>query len=73
MSANFDRWTWRRKAAILAEIANGRLSIAEACLLYTVAAEELAEWQRRYAADGPKGLRVSGERLKGARKRYGEA
>ena len=64
----YRRWTWRRKAAILAEIADGRLTAEAAIEFYGLSSDELAEWQRRYAADGPKSLRVSGARLKGARK-----
>jgi hypothetical protein len=53
------RWVPRRKAEILAMIAAGTLSIDEALDRYQLTIEELAEWQRAFAAHGRPGLRTT--------------
>jgi hypothetical protein len=58
------RWTPRRKAAILDDIATGRISRATALEAYALSDDELDEWQRRFAAGKLKGLKITGKRSK---------
>jgi hypothetical protein len=51
------RWTIRRKAAVVAAIAGGLLTEAEACERYQLSPEELSSWQRAFEAHGLAGLR----------------
>jgi hypothetical protein len=53
------RWTGRRKANLIEAILAGVLSREEACARHELSPEELALWEKRYAAHGWKGLRVS--------------
>lgn len=53
------RWTPKRKAAIVAAIENGDLSVAEAKRQNSMSDEEIAAWRRDYAAHGAPGLRVT--------------
>lgn len=57
--ANTKRWMARRKAAIVAAVANGQLAVDEACERYSLTIEELSSWQRLYQHGGVKGLRVT--------------
>jgi hypothetical protein len=52
------RWVARRKAAVIAAVHNGVLTMAEACRRYRLSPEEFAEWERHYEAEGVKGLRA---------------
>lgn len=52
------RWVARRKAAVIAAVQNGVLTMAEACRRYGLSGEEFAEWKRHYEADGLQGLRA---------------
>jgi transposase-like protein len=52
------RWVARRKAAVVAAVRSGALTIAEACRRYGLSHEEFAEWERHYAAQGLSGLRA---------------
>jgi transposase-like protein len=49
----------RRKAAILAAVRNGDLTVEEACHRYGLSEEELWAWQRAFDADGLRGLRAT--------------
>ncbi len=53
------RWVARRKAAVVAAIADGRLSRAEACTRYRISDAELRLWERAIACAGIPGLRVT--------------
>jgi transposase-like protein len=53
------RWVARRKAAILAALRSGAITIEEACRRYALSEEELAAWQRAFEADGIPGLRAT--------------
>ena len=53
------RWVARRKAAVLAAIADGRLSRAEACSRYRISEAELRLWEHAVACAGVPGLRVT--------------
>jgi serine/threonine-protein kinase len=41
-------WDGRRKAALVLEVLQGRLSRAQACAPYDLSAEEFEQWQRRF-------------------------
>lgn len=57
--ANVGRWVASRKAAVLAAIARGALTRAEACVRYRISDEELRLWERAVAVAGTPGLRVT--------------
>lgn len=57
--ANTKRWVVRRKAAVLAAIRGGDLTIEEACRRYGLSEEELLSWQRAFDAYGLPGLRAT--------------
>jgi hypothetical protein len=53
------RWVARRKAAVVAAIAQGNLGRAEACARYGISEAELRLWERAIACAGVPGLRVT--------------
>jgi hypothetical protein len=53
------RWTARRKAAIVAAVISGALTVEEACARARLSVEEFAAWQAAYAAHGTPGLRTT--------------
>jgi hypothetical protein len=57
--ANVNRWTIRRKAAVVVAIADGRLTAEEACRRYQLTPEELQSWQQAYSEHGLPGLRLT--------------
>ena len=58
-SPNTKRWVVRRKAAVLAAVRNGDITVEEACRRYGLSEEELQTWQRGFDADGLRGLRAT--------------
>ena len=52
------RWVASRKAAVVAAVRNGVLTMTEACRRYHLSPEEFAEWKRHYEAKGLPGLRA---------------
>ena len=54
---NVQRWTIRRKAAVVIAVTNGVLTCEEACQRYQLSEEELLSWQRAFEAHGLPGLR----------------
>ena len=56
---NTKRWVARRKAAVVAAVANGLLSLEEACERYMLSAEEFASWQQAIDSHGLRGLRTT--------------
>jgi hypothetical protein len=54
-----QRWTPRRKRAVLMEITSGLLSEAQAIRDYALSAEELNEWRRAFLEHGKAGLRTT--------------
>ncbi len=58
-SPNTKRWVVRRKAAVLAAVRKGDISVEEACRRYGLSDEELQAWQRAFDADGLPGLRAT--------------
>jgi hypothetical protein len=55
------RWSARRKANVIEAIRAGDLSREEAFARYDLSPEELASWEKRYAAHGRKGLCMNHE------------
>ena len=53
------RWTPPRKAAVVAAVDEGVLTVDEACERYRLSLEELVGWQRAVERAGPAGLRLT--------------
>jgi transposase-like protein len=57
--ANTKRWVVRRKAAVVAAVQAGKITLEEACRRYQLTEEEFRAWQRAYDAHGLPGLRAT--------------
>ena len=57
--AETQRWSCRRKTAVVVAIRAGVLSPQEACERYMLALEELAAWEAALDQNGVPGLRVT--------------
>ena len=57
--ANTRRWVVRRKAAVVAAVQSGKITLEEACQRYQLTEEEFRSWQRAYEAHGLAGLRAT--------------
>ena len=57
--ADTRRWVVRRKAAVVAAVEGGKITLEEACRRYQLTEEEFRAWQRAYAAHGLPGLRAT--------------
>jgi hypothetical protein len=57
--AETQRWSCRRKAAVVAAIRGGVLSSQEACDRYMLSLEELAGWEAALDRNGIPGLRIT--------------
>jgi transposase-like protein len=53
------RWVVRRKAAVVAAVQAGKITLEEACRRYQLTEEEFRTWQRAYEAHGLPGLRAT--------------
>ena len=53
------RWTARRKAAVLAAIRSGAITVEEAGRRYDISGEELLAWLLAFERDGLRGLRAT--------------
>jgi hypothetical protein len=53
------RWVVRRKAAVVAAVRSGGLTIHEACRVYQLSKEELLSWDRAFELHGLAGLRTT--------------
>jgi Protein of unknown function (DUF1153) len=53
------RWVIRRKAAVVAGVRAGLLTLEEACRRYTLSEEEFHNWQALIESHGMRGLRVT--------------
>jgi len=51
------RWTARRKAAVLAAVRSGAITVEEACHRYEISGEEFLAWLDAYEVHGLAGLR----------------
>jgi len=61
------RWVARRKAAVVAAVSSGIITVEEACRRYHMSEAELLAWQRAFERDGILGLRASRvQRYRGA-------
>jgi len=56
---NTQRWTVRRKAAVVEAVKSGQITLEEACRRYQLSEEEFGTWQRAYEAHGLAGLRAT--------------
>jgi len=54
---NTIRWTARRKAAVVAAVHSGRITMEEVLRRYQLSEEEFLSWQRAFEAHGIAGLR----------------
>jgi len=57
--ANTKRWVIRRKAAVVAAVRSGFLTLEDACQRYTLSTEEFLSWQRLIERHGMRGLRAT--------------
>jgi Protein of unknown function (DUF1153) len=62
--SNTQRWVARRKAAVLAALGSGAITMEEACRRYALSEEELLGWQRAFEAEGLPGLRATRLRVR---------
>lgn len=53
------RWVIRRKAAVVAGVHSGLISLEEACKRYNLSIEEFLSWQRQIEQHGLLGLRTT--------------
>ena len=53
------RWVVRRKAAVVAAVRSGEITLEEACRWYQLSEEEFLSWQRAFEIHGPAGLRIT--------------
>lgn len=56
---NTTRWVSRRKAAVVAAVRNGEITIEEALRRYQLSEEEFLSWQRAFEAHGLAGLHAT--------------
>jgi transposase-like protein len=56
---NTKRWVVRRKAAVVAAVRSGGITIEEACRAYQLSEEALLSWERAFEIHGLAGLRVA--------------
>jgi transposase-like protein len=56
---NTRRWVARRKAAVVAAVKCGELTLEQACRRYQLSEEEFRSWESAYDLHGLAGLRVT--------------
>jgi hypothetical protein len=56
---NIKRWVARRKAAVVAALRSGEITMEEACRVYQLSEEELLSWDRALELHGLAGLRAT--------------
>lgn len=56
---NTKRWVVRRKAAVVAAVRSGAITIEEACRTYQLSEEEFLSWKRAFEINGLAGLRTT--------------
>ena len=56
---NTKRWVVRRKAAVVAAVRGGGITIEEACRYYQLSEEEFLSWERAFERHGLAGLRTT--------------
>ena len=53
------RWVVRRKAAVVAAVLSGGITLEEACRWYQLTEEEFRSWERAFETHGLAGLRAT--------------
>ncbi len=53
------RWVVRRKAAVVAAVKNGVITLDDVCWLYDISVEEFLTWREMIEKHGVRGLRVT--------------
>ncbi len=53
------RWVIRRKAAVVAAVKNGAITLDDVCWLYDISVEEFLTWQEMIEKHGIRGLCVT--------------
>jgi hypothetical protein len=56
---NTTRWVVRRKAAVVAAVRVGKITMEEALRRYQLTEEEFLSWQRSFESHGLPGLRAT--------------
>ena len=56
---NTKRWVIRRKAAVVAAVRSGGITMEEVCRTYGLSEEEFLSWDRALESHGLAGLRVT--------------
>jgi transposase-like protein len=56
---NTKRWVIRRKAAVVAAVRSGGMTMQEACRVYQLSEEEFLSWVRAFENHGLPGLRAT--------------
>jgi Protein of unknown function (DUF1153) len=54
-----ERWVARRKAAVVAAVRSGEITIEHACRVYHLSQEEFLSWARAFEIHGLAGLRAT--------------
>jgi transposase-like protein len=57
--ASTKRWVVRRKAAVVAAVLSGGITLEEACRWYQLTEEEFRSWERAFEIHGLAGLRIT--------------
>jgi transposase-like protein len=56
---NTRRWVARRKAAVVAAVSSGMITVEDACRRYQMSEEEFFAWRRAFEHSGLLGLRAT--------------
>jgi transposase-like protein len=75
-----ERWTAKRKVAVIMEVMKGTISVPEACRRYGIAQGEYQDWVERFMQGGENALKakpkeeaeLQEQRIKGLQAKIGE-
>jgi hypothetical protein len=56
---NTRRWVVRRKAAVVAAVNSGKITLEQACQVYQLSEEEFLSWKHAFETYGFAGLRTT--------------
>jgi hypothetical protein len=56
---NTRRWVVRRKAAVVAAVNSGKITLDQACQVYQLSEEEFLSWKHAFETHGFAGLRTT--------------
>ena len=59
LPSSSERWTVRRKAAVIDAVRRGLVTIDKACQLYELSLDEFVSWERDLNRNGVPGLRAT--------------